>query len=398
MNKFVAFFLKLFLIQIFVYSFLSEWILSYIDNTQINITQEFIVFIFFFLPIFFVYYLFNTSSKKSIYEIEVQYPLPISFVFLLLPIIYILILYKYDILTRRIGTENIAIIYGDMNSLDKLFMKLYDQSQYIYLLLAFYTIRLNRRFKFRFFFKFVFNLNLICLAIFSAFNSRTAVLFFVLLVFLFDTLFNSIKSNIKYKFLIIATFFFILVSSIRYAPLLYLNDNSIIKEVAKNEILLRVNCTLLFKEVVDATTTKGYLWGKTMTNPLLSLFAIMGDESSKEKIRIAETGSKQYLLSYYLQKDNRDDCSCMVVDSFANFGVFGILFSCLLIVMWVLFIYYLGNIGTLTSLRFSLITIFVFSIFFYESDGLSLFFNFIKYLPGAVLITILRPVNIKRVS
>lgn len=397
MNKFVAFFLKLFLIQIFIYSFLTEWILSFIDNKQINIVQEIEVFLFFFLPLFFVYYLFNASSRKSIYKIEVKHPLPISLVFLVLPIIYFTILYKYDILTRRIGTENIAIIYGDMNSLDKLFMKLYDQSQYIYLLLGFYTIRLNRKFKFRFFFKFVYALNLIFLAVFSVFNSRTAVLFFVLLVFLFDSLFNSIKSNVKYRFLIIATFFFILVSSVRYAPFFYLNDNSILKEVAKNEILYRVNCTVLFKEVAEATTTKGYLWGKTMTNPLLSLFALMGDESSKEKIRIAETGSKQYILSNYLQKDNRDDCSCMVVDSFANFGVFGILFSSLVIVMWVLVIYYLGNIETITSWRFSLIIIFIFSIFFYESDGLSLLFNFVKYLPGAILIAALNPVNIKRI-
>jgi hypothetical protein len=397
MSKFVAFFLKLFLIQIFIYSFFTEWVLSFLDNKQINIVQEIEVFLFFFLPLFFVYYSFNNSSRKSIYKIEVKHPLPISFVFLVLPIIYFLILYKYDILTRRIGTENIAIIYGDMNSFDKLFMKLYDQSQYIYLLIGFYTIRLNKKFRFRFFFKFVYSLNLIFLCIFSVFNSRTAVLFFVLLVFLFDTLFNSIQLNVRYRFLFIATFFFILVSSVRYAPLLYLNDKSIIKEVAKNEILYRVNCTVLFNEVAEASNTKGYLWGKTMTNPLLSLFALMGDESSKEKIRIAETGSKQYILVNYLQKDNRDDCSCMGVDSFANFGFLGILFSSLVIGMWVLVIYYLGNVETITSWRFSLIIIFVFSIFFYESDGLSLLFNFVKYLPGAILIALLNPINVKRI-
>ena len=396
MNKFVAFFLKLFLIQIFIYSFLTEWVLSIIDNKLINLVQELQVFIFFFLPLLFVYYLFNSSSSKSIYEIEVKNTFPISIVFLLLPIFYFTILFKYDILTRRIGTENIAIIYGDMNSFDKFFMKLYDQSQYIYLLLGFYTIRLNKKFKFRYFFKLVYSLNLIFLGVFSVFNSRTAVLFFVLLIFLFDSLFNSIKPNIKYRFFILASFFFILVSAVRYAPLFYLNGSSQVKEVAKSEILYRVNCTILFKEVVEATSTKGFLYGKTMPNPLTSFFALLGDESSKEKIRIAETGSKQYILSNYLQKDNRDDCSCMVVDSFANFGVFGLLFSSFIIIIWVFFIYYLGNIKTITSFRFALIIIFIFSIFFYESDGLSLMFNFIKYLPGAILIGALSPVKIKK--
>ena len=111
MNKFVVFFLKIFLIQIFIYSFLTEWILSFIDNKQINIVQEIEVFIFFFLPLFCTYYIFKTTSRGSFYTIEVKNPIPISIVFLILPVIYFSILFKYDILSRRIGTENIAIIY-----------------------------------------------------------------------------------------------------------------------------------------------------------------------------------------------------------------------------------------------------------------------------------------------
>ena len=34
--------------------------------------------------------------------------------------------------------------------------------------------------------------------------------------------------------------------------------------------------------------------------------------------------------------------------------------------------------------------------FFYESDGLSILFDFIKYLPGAILIASLKPVLIKK--
>lgn len=396
MTRLLSFFLKLFLFQIFIYSFLSEWILSYIDDTRINFLQEFEIFVFFFLPLLCAYFFFNSKLFKGSYKIEVKNPLSISIVFLLLPIIYFYILNKYDIVSRRIGTENIALLYADMNSLDKLFMKLYDQSQYIYLLICFYTLRQNRNFKFRNFFKFVFSLNIIFLGVLSVFNSRTAVLFFVLLVFLFDALFDCIKSKTKFRFLMIATFFFILVSGVRYAPLFFINDNSAIENVAKSEILIRVNCTLLFKEVVDATSYKGFLYGKTMANPFLSLFAVLGDESSKEKIRIAETGSKQYILSNFLQKENKDDCSCMVVDSYANWGIFGILFSAILIVLWAFVIYYLGNFEVISSWRFSLIIILIISMFFYESDGLSLMFNFIKYLPGAGLIAILRPVYLKR--
>lgn len=396
MTRLISFFLKLFLIQIFVYSFLSEWILSYIDNTRVNFLQEFEIFAFFFSPLLFAYFYFNSKSFKWDYKIQVNNPFAISVVFLILPIIYLFILNKYDIVSRRIGTENIALLYADMNSLDKLLMKIYDQSQYIYLILCFYTLRQNRAFKFRKFFKFVFSINIVFLGVLSVFNSRTAVLFFVLLVFLFDALFDCIKSNIKFRFLMIATFFFILVSLVRYAPLFFLDDNSAVQNVAKSEILNRVNCTLLFKEVVDATNYKGFLYGKTMSNPFLSLFAVLGDESSKEKIRIAETGSKQYILSNYLQKDNKDDCSCMVVDSYANWGIFGILFSAMLIVMWAFVIYYLGTCDVISSWRFSLIIIVIMSMFFYESDGLSLMFNFIKYLPGALLIAILKPVYIKR--
>lgn len=396
MNRVIIFFLRLFLLQIFIYSFFTEWITSYIYNVKINFIEELFVFFFFFLPIFLFFVYFKTYKTKYLYEIKVVNPFWVSIIFLILPIIYFFILLKYDILSRRIGTENIAIIYGDMAFIDKFFMKLYDQSQYVYLIIGFFTLRLNKYFKNRLFFKITLIFNLLFLAGFSLINSRTAILFFVLLILLFDKLFYTISKKAKFNLLVIASIFFLLVSLIRYVPTLYLKGNSSINEIATTEILNRVNCSTFFTEVVKATEKKGFLYGKSFPNPLLSLTALLGDEKSKEKIRVAETGSKQYLLNNYLQNDNKDDCSCMVVDSYANFGIFGLLYSSFTIIILLLFIYSLGATKTISSTRFSLIIILIFSVFFYESDGISNIFSFLKYLPAVFLFWLLNPIVIHK--
>jgi len=394
MNRFIIFFLKLFILQIFIYSFFTEWISSYINNANINFTEESFVFFFFFIPIFLFFIYFKTYKSKYIYQIKVINPLLVSIIFFILPIIYFFILLKYDILSRRIGTENIAVIYGDMAFIDKSIMKLYDQSQYIYLIICFFSLRLNKNFKYRSFFKLIFIFNLFILAGFSLFNSRTAILFFVLLILLFDKLFNTISKKVKYKSILIASTFFLLVSIIRYAPTLYLKGNSSINEIATTEILNRVNCSTFFTEVVNATDKKGFLYGKSFPNPFLSIAALLGDEKSKEKIRVAETGSKQYLLNNYLQNNNKDDCSCMVVDSYANFGIFGIFYSALTIIFLLLVIYFIGSSNIISSSQFSMLIILIFSIFFYESDGMSVILSFIKYLPAVLLFWLLKPILI----
>ena len=61
--------------------------------------------------------------------------------------------YKYDIFNRRIGTENIALIYGDMAGLDKFFMKLYDTTQYFFIIVGFYILKSKVNFRYKLLFK-----------------------------------------------------------------------------------------------------------------------------------------------------------------------------------------------------------------------------------------------------
>jgi len=84
----------------------------------------------------------------------------------------------------------------------------------------------------------------------------------------------------------------------------------------------------------------------------------------------------------------------MVVDSYANFGIFGIFYSALTIIFLLLVIYFIGSSNIISSSQFSMLIILIFSIFFYESDGMSVILSFIKYLPAVLLFWLLKPILI----
>ena len=148
--------LTIILLQFLIYSFFTEWCISFIDNTPVNFYLEFLVFIFLFLPLFLIR---QIKSKNIYYEMQIKKALPFSLLYIVLPVLHFLILIKYEIFNRRIGTETIALIYGDMNGIDKFFMRIYDYSQFSYLIICFYVLRFIKVFKYRTFFKYVFFIN-----------------------------------------------------------------------------------------------------------------------------------------------------------------------------------------------------------------------------------------------
>jgi hypothetical protein len=285
------------LLQFLIYSFFTEWYINILDSTPVNFYLEFIVFIFLFLPLFLLRQL---KGKNLYYELQINKALPFSLLYLVLPLLHFLILIKYEIFNRRIGTETIAIIYGDMNGLDKFFMRIYDYSQFAYLIISFYVLRFVKSFKYRIIFKYVFLLNFCYIIVFALFNSRASLVILIILFYVIDGLFLQITNKSKRILLIIGIIFFAISSAIRYIPLLVLTDTSV-KDVFKNEVLYRVNCSKFFNEVYETTKQKGFLYGETITTPFLSLSAIVGSEAAKDKIRNAETGSKQFILSNFYQ-------------------------------------------------------------------------------------------------
>lgn len=388
--------IQLILLQCFIYSFLTEWITAYIENTNINFYLEFLILAFLFLPLSTLLLLKKTNVK---YIIQVNNVIPFAIIFLILPFLHVSILLKYEIFSRRIGTENIALAYGDMNSIDKFIMKIYDLSQFIFLISSYYILKASTKFNGRYFLRIVIFINLIYLLIFTAFNGRSTFLILIITLLVTDGLFLSISNRTRKLFLTLSVVIFLIVSIIRYMPLFIINSGmSDTNDIVKNEILFRVNCSKLFNEVYEKSKQKGLLLGKTMINPLLSLQAILGDEESKEKIRNAETGSKQYILSEYLQKSNKDDCSCVVVDSYVNFGFPGIFLLLIIYITWIIIMLQFFRKKILQSYHFCFILIIISSLILYEVDGLSLIFGIIKFLPVFLLFFILNPFRLIKVK
>ena len=69
MNLTIRRLIQIILLQCFIYSFLTEWITNYVDNTKINFYLELIVFSFLFLPLSILLLL---KKSKSIYEISIK--------------------------------------------------------------------------------------------------------------------------------------------------------------------------------------------------------------------------------------------------------------------------------------------------------------------------------------
>jgi oligosaccharide repeat unit polymerase len=384
----------LLLIQILIYSFFTEWSIAILDNVSINYYLQFIVFVFLFIPLLSLTF-FKTKTIK--YDFKIKNVLPFLILYIFLPILHFLILIKYEIFNRRIGTQTIALVYGDMNGFDKFLMRIYDFSQFAFIIICYFTLKNLKSFKHRTLFKIVFYFNFAYIILFSLFNSRASLIVLFLLIFIIDGLFNHIAKRTKKILIIFGLLFFIIASSIRYIPLIIVSDVDI-KDILKNEFLYRANCSKFFNEVYDATNNKGLLYGETITTPFLSLKAIFGSEIAKEKIRNAETGSKQYILSNFLQKDNKDDCSCAVVDPYVNFGFTGIIILTLLYFFWIFVIYKLIHLHTIKTYQLALIIFLTSSIMLYEIDGFSLLFSFVKFVPVLFLYFILNPVILKRVN
>lgn len=395
MNLFLQRLIKILLLQIFLYSFFTEWIISYIDNTDINYYLEGIIFLFLFLPISLLLLL---KTKNIKYRLVVNNILLFSIIYFVLPFIHFSILLKFEIFSKRIGTENIALIYGDMGFLDKGLMKIYDLSQFFFLVIGFFILKLNKHFKFRAFFKLVYFINLVYTVIFALFNGRSAILILVLLIIIIDGLFVVISTRVKKYFFLLALFSFVAVSVVRYLPLIIVGLNNDFKDVLKSEILYRVNCSKLLNEVYEASYSKGLLYGKTVISPLISVQALFGDLDAKDKIKSADTGAKQYILGTYLGKENKDDCSCAVVDSYANFAEFGVVLLSFMYFIWFFILSRLLNKKRLTTYHICLITLIVFSILLYETDGMALLFNLIKFIPIIILFYFVNPVTLIKVQ
>lgn len=385
--------LSVILLQIFIYSFFTEWSISILDNIPINIILELIIFTFLFLPLLLLKLI---KSKKINYEFKTNNVLPFLIFYIILPILHLLILIKYEIFNRRIGTETIALIYGDMNGLDKFIMRIYDFSQFSFIIICFLTLKYVKAFRYRNLFLFVFYINLFYIIIFALFNSRASLVVLLISLFIIDGLFNLISKKFKKILLIFGLFFFVLASAIRYIPQIVIFGSDF-KDIAKNEFLYRANCSIFFNEVYEATKYKGFLYGETITTPLLSIKAIFGSESAKNKIRYAETGSKQFILSNYLHKDNKDECSCAVVDTYVNFSFIGIIFLTLIYFFWIFIIYKLIHFNYMKTYHLVMIILLTSSIMLYEIDGFSLLFTFIKFIPIVLIFYILNPISLKRI-
>lgn len=385
--------LSFILFQIFIYSFLTEWSISSFDNIPINIYLELIVFIFLFLPLLSLNLI---KSKKIHYDFKINNVFPFIIFYLILPIVHFLILIKHEIFNRRIGTEIIALVYGDMNGIDKFLMRIYDFSQFPYLIISLLTLKYVKKFKYRALFKLVFFLNFVYIVIFSLFNSRASLVVFFILFYIIDGIFDLITKNTKKILLLIGISFFFIASAIRYIPQIIMFDVEI-KDIAKNEFLYRANCSKFFNEVYEATNYKGLLYGETISTPFLSLKAIFGSEVAKEKIRNAETGSKQFILSNFLHKDNKDDCSCAVVDSYVNFGFVGIILLSFIYIFWIYILHKLIHLHHLKTYHLLLIILITSSIMLYEIDGFSMLFSFVKFIPIVFLFYIFNPISLKRV-
>lgn len=396
MIPFIRSYIFIIIIQILIYSFLSEYIINIIDeNNNVGwLTQTFIL-ITFLLPLFFVYRLFE-NKKKIKYDVVLN-PKSIfrlSVIFLVLPFLAIYINFKYDIFIRRIGTENVALIFSNLDFWSKIILRTYELSLIFFLLIALMIVKFKTNGESYRFLTIVFIFNLIYFLVFSLLNSRGSIFYLLFMVFALDSWFNLFSKNAKNKLKYFAIFFFITVSIIRYVPLFFIGRGDEINKVLVDETIYRLNCSENLNQVKTEVDKNGFLFGSSFQNPLTGFLAITGDEKAKTRIENANTGSKQYILQNVLVSDLRDCPSCIMIDGYANFGYLGFVFIFLFLLFWIFILYIFSLRKTLNSLSFTIILTIVYSTFPYELDGFALITPIFRFIPVFFIFVLINPLKL----
>lgn len=301
---------KVVLIQIIIYLFimpLSLFNLDVVKNYRFDLSLVFLIF--FLAGAFSVRKNLNTKSILNNKQYIPKVTLTLKLMLILLSICYIFVIISNDLLVRRQGSDVIAIIYANLNSIDLLIIRVFEIIFYPILLLTFYNFRRDKTTSSK-----VLLLSLVVAFFFTGIiDSRAKLLIPILTYYVFFIAPGRIYQPIKpIIFKITALILILLACLIGFSRI---NDFIDLGKYLQNDILSRLDGLELISLVHEQSNIP--FWGSfdflIFTNFIASIPFF---EEAKALKAVGLTSSKNYLLQVILGRSQMDMNNSLLTDLF----------------------------------------------------------------------------------
>lgn len=401
--------------QVIVYSLLAPWIIHAVSGSPDRYLWILLLYlVFFVVPLAFLSHLFLDRRPLSpILEVEVA-PLRgliAAVCFLVFEGIYWLSVLRAGLLTRRVGTEEIAAIFSDLSSIELAVLRMHDTTGLV--MPAIFMV--------------------VALRATASVHRRIAALLFVVATtsFLVHTFSNS-RLQFVIGCLVLGLAYLqviprpidlrrafgmsMLALAAAYAVILIANVRGVVaadqsltlgllmpfgdasseiaastSEVLVTEWLSRLDCVDLVAQMYPSIEANGLELGIAWRNPLFMIYGSFTDSVEYEMIKAsAMTTAKAYLIEEHTALGVRDYYSCALTDAFANFGVLGLLAAAVYFALAVYFVQ--RSLSASRPVIFLVALVGVTHVALFEAEMISHLLGWIRLLPALLLVLFFSPI------
>ncbi len=420
------YFFLLIVLQAFLYLNLSPTILiNTVAETSLKMMYvwvQLLCVVFFQIPLLFIYLISKNKVKDyqsdhlPIILVNNNRQLIFSLVMLIISILFIYIVARYDLIFTRIGSEAKALKYLELSSSPLwIIFRLIEKSIFFGVGILLLTYFANNKSSInRFVTTITFIITLLTFGIYYLINSR--LLFALFLVFIFGIIvYQSKWQFFKKKWALIVLLIFLpiilsysmrVTSNIRYNFFFdggvrlknfipwYSAENQI-DDNPFNSFIKRMDGIDLMAQVSLNMSYYNIPLGKAWSNPIFMIFGLFINKEKTDKLKLTtDTSAKNYLMENFTDIKLPDYYSCMLTDAYGNFWIIGLVFVA--IVLAKLSAYIDKNLLKPRSTISLILSIYLISIILpFEQEFISIFITIIQTLPILLFVIILNPINIK---
>lgn len=330
--------------------------------------------------------------------------------FLGLEVAFTVLALNSNMYVRRIGTEVIAEVVGDLDMFSLVVLRTHDLIILpVIALLAILMPSIKRQTKgwVHMIAKLTF-VTIVCSFVLYALMNSRALLVFLAVALLFAQIFKDTAKIVFSRRLLLllavgVLYGVVVVSNIRnHGPEAgaseILNPISFMTEPDSNafnkwEWTQRLDCVNLIAKMDGSLQRHGYEWGNAWERPLVTMFGqLVGLDRATEYKLAAITTAKTYLIEEHTDIALNDYPSCMVTDLWGNFWIYGLPVAAILIALSFALLRY-GLTESLSPTGFVISLAFAFYFVTFEKEFIDWLFGWVKLIPAIALLVILNPIK-----
>jgi len=372
--------------------------------------------VFFLIPFFAIYLALATPRVRShivAVEVSPKRMLFVSVAFLAYDITYWVTIARLDLLTRRIGTDVIAGLFGQLSLYELFVLRFHDTTVFLFpALFLIIALRATDRSIARIG-KFLLAVAIASLLVHTLLNSRIQL---VLGAVTLATVFMRLRPPLGRRVLVKAGTMFVVVALGLMAFTYVIRENrdwfgaAGIDEgpadrlerltdpgTLANEWIKRLDCVDLINTIEPSLSRSGFAKGEAWSVPFYMLFGAFVDSDTYAAVKAeGVTTAKAWLLERHTTLGLRDYYSCALTDAFGNFGYFGYLLAAFYFAIVILVAERLLYSSRPNALLVGVALLMHVALF--EAELFTHMFGWLKFAPAVLALIALNPIRSMNLS